>query len=108
MIDMPSECPPGMSVFDVVSIHAQDIVNNKNTEYVCFLQVPDNLKDKDYRGYPYFDFEAARKQNQVQTQADVEMTDEISPGDFYLAVLLGGITFLAFALGFVAGFIPPD
>ncbi|EAN1155723.1 hypothetical protein CSQ32_001281 [Salmonella enterica subsp. diarizonae] len=106
MIDMPPECPPGMSVFDVITIHAQDLVKNKNAEYVCFLQVPDNLKDKDYRGYPYFDFDSARKQNQVQTQADAELTDEILPGDFYLAVLLGGITFLAFAFGFLAGFIP--
>lgn len=108
MIDMPPQCPPGMDILDVILIYRQDLIKNKDAEYVCFLQTPDNLKDNPPKGYPYFDFEAARKQNaeQSELQESSALSAEMSPGEFYLALLLGGITFLAFAIGFLAGFIP--
>lgn len=107
MIDMPPECPPGMTLMDVFTIQSQHIANNTASGgYPCFIQTPENLIDNPPKGYPYFDFESARKQNSGQIQSDAVLPDEITPGEFYLAVLLGGITFLAFAVGFLAGFIP--
>ncbi|EHQ4621203.1 hypothetical protein KQ096_003823 [Salmonella enterica] len=93
-----------MEVFDAYSL---SVVNHTSSGgYSCFIQTPENLIDNPPKGYPYFDFEAARKQNAVQVQSETEFSAEMSPGEFYLALLLGGITFLAFALGFLAGFIP--
>lgn len=107
MIDMPPECPPGMSIFDVINIRAQNVANNTGPDaYPCFIQAPDNLKGSISKGYPYFDFEAARKENAGQLQESSVLSAEMSSGEFYLALLLGGITFLAFAIGFLAGFIP--
>ncbi|EBK8921654.1 hypothetical protein DWE65_22490 [Salmonella enterica] len=106
MIDMPPECPPGFTVNDVLSVYVRDMSRDGNASFRCFLQVPESYNGKVPSGSPYFDFEAARKQNATQTQAKSVLPDEITPGDFYLAVLLGGITFLAFAVGFLAGFIP--
>lgn len=108
MIDMPPECPPDMDIYDVIFVYANDLAMKGKAEYTCFLQTPDNLKGNPPKGYPYFDFEAARKQNaeQSELQESSVLSAEMSPGEFYLALLLGGITFLAFALGFLAGFIP--
>ncbi|EHQ4618452.1 hypothetical protein KQ096_000939 [Salmonella enterica] len=106
MIDMPPECPPGFTVNDVLSIYVRDMSRDGNASFRCFLQLPEGYNGKVPAGSPYFDFEAARKQNAMQTQAKGVLPDEITPGEFYLAILLGGITFLAFAVGFLAGFIP--
>ncbi|EKY9814973.1 hypothetical protein RD279_004792 [Salmonella enterica] len=108
MIDMPPECPPSMDIFDVISIYSSDIIKHNKAEYVCFLQTPDDMKGNTPKGYPYFDFDAARKQNaeQSELQESSVLSAEMSPGEFYLALLLGGITFLAFAIGFLSGFIP--
>ncbi|EHT7092852.1 hypothetical protein KXL19_004546 [Salmonella enterica] len=106
MIDMPPECPPGFTVNDVLSIYVRDMSRDGNASFRCFLQLPEGYNGKVSAGSPYFDFEAASKQNATQTQAKNVLPDEITPGEFYLSVLLGGITFLAFAVGFLAGFIP--
>ncbi|EKP8944844.1 hypothetical protein P4K07_004210 [Salmonella enterica] len=107
MIDMPPECPPGMSIVDVINIRATHLINHDGSDvYPCFIQTPENLIDNPPKGYPYFDFEAARKENAGQLQELSVLSAEMSPGEFYLALLLGGITFLAFAVGFLAGFIP--
>lgn len=107
MIDMPPECPPGMNISDVFNIRATHLINHDGPDvYPCFIQTPDNLKGNTPNGYPYFDFEAARKENAGQLQESPVLSAEMSPGEFYLALLLGGITFLAFAIGFLAGFIP--
>lgn len=103
-MDMPPECPPGFTVKDVFAIQAQQALQGHYNEgYSCFIQTPDSIKGKE-DGYPYFDFEAARKQMEEEKQELLQPV-EISPGEFYLSVLLGGITFIAFAIGFAAGFI---
>ncbi|EBK0818421.1 hypothetical protein QFV86_002288 [Salmonella enterica] len=108
MIDMPPECPPGFTVNDVLSIYVRDMSRDGNASFRCFLQVPESYNGKVPAGSPYFDFEAARKENiqQAQSQESSVSSAEMSPGEFYLALLFGGITFLAFAVGFLAGFIP--
>ncbi|HAU7791000.1 TPA: hypothetical protein JES96_001108 [Salmonella enterica subsp. enterica serovar Wangata] len=107
-MDMPPECPPGFTVKDVFSIQVNHLIQNHVSEgYSCFIQIPDSLKGRDVEGYPYFDFEAARKQAE-ETKQELLQPVEISSGEFYLAVLLGGISFIAFAIGFAAGFIRLD
>lgn len=108
MIDMPPECPPGMSVFDVITVQSQHIINNSEFKgFPCFIQTPDNLKGHDTKGYPYFDFEAARKQNAEESASEMQslQSAEISATEFYLTILLGAITFIAFAIGFATGFV---
>ncbi|EHJ0806470.1 hypothetical protein KAB87_004105 [Salmonella enterica] len=108
MIDMPPECPSGttlIDVFDAFSI--QQSQSKKPADWSCYLQTPDNLKGNEPKGYPYFDFESARKQNDEQAQLQAQsVSDEITPGEFYFVILFGGITFISLALGFLAGFIP--
>ncbi|ENK0983926.1 hypothetical protein AB2Z78_002221 [Salmonella enterica] len=109
MIDMPPECPSGITLADLISVYSRHVLNNTASGgYPCFIQTPDNLKGNALEGYPYFDFDTARKQNDepLQLQENSLVSAEISQGEFYLALLLGGITFLAFAVGFLAGFIP--
>lgn len=104
MIDMPPECPPGMTVFDVVSIQSQHILNHSQFKgFPCFIQTPDNLKSQDVKGYPYFDFESVRKQNAAESES--LQSAGISDTDFYLVILLGGITFISFVTGFATGFL---
>lgn len=104
IMDMPPECPPGMSVFDVITIYSQHILNHSEFKgFSCFIQTPDNLKDQDLKGYPYFDFESARKQNSAESES--LQSAGISDTEFYLTILLGAITFIAFAIGFATGFI---
>ncbi|HAF2131341.1 TPA: hypothetical protein G9F27_005710 [Salmonella enterica] len=106
MTDMPPECPPGMTVTDVISIQSQHIINNTaSNSYFCFIQTPDDMKGKELKGYPYFDFEAARKQNSENAELQPLQTLEMSSTEFYLTLLLGGVTFLAFVIGFATGFV---
>ncbi|HAF2131220.1 TPA: hypothetical protein G9F27_005575 [Salmonella enterica] len=105
MTDMPPECPPGMTFKDVISIYSRHLLNGDTSGYSCYLQLPDNLKGKDTEGYPYFDFEAARKQNSENAELQPLQTLEMSSTEFYLTLLLGGVTFLAFVIGFATGFV---
>ncbi|MDJ3785285.1 hypothetical protein LEI94_12110 [Salmonella enterica] len=104
MIDMPPECPPGMTLMDVITVHAQHIADNTASGgYPCFIQTPDNLKGHEPKGYPYFDFESARKQNAADSGS--LQSAGISSSEFYLVILLGGITFISFVTGFATGFL---
>lgn len=108
MIDMPPECPSGMTLMDVINVYSLHIANNTASGgYPCFIQTPDNLKGHEPKGYPYYDFEAARKQNAEESASEIQslQSAEISATDFYLLILLGAVTFIAFAIGFATGFI---
>lgn len=108
MIDMPPECPLGTTVFTLFDIQSQFIIEHKPFPgFPCFIQTPDNLKGKETKGYPYFDFEAARKQNAEESASEIQslQSAEISATEFYLTILLGAITFIAFAIGFATGFV---
>lgn len=62
----PVECSAGTTLFNIFDQQGRDIANGvKNPPYMCYLQTPDNLKGKEPAGYPYFDFEAARQQENV-------------------------------------------
>ncbi|ECH6755993.1 TPA: hypothetical protein ACGT6A_005169 [Salmonella enterica] len=106
MIDMPPECPPGFTVHDVFSVQAQHALQGNLGGYPCFIQLPDNLKPEETDGYPYFDFKSARKQNVADSES--LQPAEISSSEFYLVILLGAITFIAFVTGFATGFIYPE
>lgn len=106
MIDIPPECPSGVTFFDFTSQVVLNLNNGvKNPVYSCYLQTPDNLKDKDISSYPYFDFNSARKQNAEEERLQSLQASEISVTDFYLVILLGAMTFIAFAIGFATGFV---
>lgn len=111
MIDIPPECPSGTTIFSLFDIQNQYAMSNKPFPgFPCFIQTPDNLKGQDTKGYPYFDFEAARKQNAEESASELQsfQSSEMSATEFYLAILLGAITFLAFVIGFATGFVYLD
>ncbi|EPD4814828.1 hypothetical protein ACSAK4_000909 [Salmonella enterica subsp. enterica serovar Newport] len=82
-------------------IQSQHTLNGQSEGYSCYIQLPENMKGQNLKGYPYFDFAAAYQQD---TDNPAVHSDEMSATEFYLTLLLGGITFLAFVIGFATGF----
>ncbi|HAF6279765.1 TPA: hypothetical protein G9F26_003960 [Salmonella enterica] len=99
-------------MFDVFRIQQQHYVqNNVNEGFSCFIQTPDNLKGNEPADYPYFDFDAARKQQAETSAIQPRLTESQSPLSsltFYLVILLGAVTFIAFIIGFTTGFLYGD
>ncbi|HHR9067859.1 TPA: hypothetical protein ACTADN_001895 [Salmonella enterica subsp. enterica serovar Birkenhead] len=61
---MPLECPQGFTVYDVYSLKSRDSLKGNYYEgYSCYIQTPDGLKGHEGDD-AYFDFEAARKQQE--------------------------------------------
>lgn len=105
-MDIPPQCPPGMTVDDVFVVYSQHIAGSSPLKgFPCYIQTPDNLKGQEPMGYPYFDFDSVHQQD---TDNPELQSDEMSATEFYLTLLLGGITFLAFVIGFTTGFLYLD
>lgn len=97
-MDMPVQCPPDVTLIQIFSQKSVDIANGiNNPPFMCYLQTPDNLKGKEPKGYPYFDFEAAG----VARPPQVAIND-IS---FYTLMLYGAIPLMLFAVGLIVGLL---